>query len=222
MRKRKYYVILDTETANSMDEPLCYDLGFAIVDRYGKIYEQHSFVIEEIFDNPDLMTSAYYAEKIPQYKEDIANGKRILTDFYTARKVLCDCVDKYNINIVLAHNARFDYKALTTTQRYLTKSKYRYFFPYGIEIWDTLKMSREILNHNKFYNLFCKKYDYYTPTNHQKRFTAEVLYQFIINDTNFTEKHTGLEDVLIEKEIFALCMWANPAIDGILWERKTA
>ena len=42
---------------------------------------------------------------------------------------------RYNTNIVCAHNSRFDYNALNTTQRYLTKSKYRYYFPYGTEVW---------------------------------------------------------------------------------------
>ena len=222
MRRRKYYVVLDTETANGLDEPLCYDVGFAIVDRNGKVYETYSFVVKEIFEDTSLMTSAYYARKIPRYLNEIASGERKLTTFYKVRKTLIDCLEKYNIKIAMAHNAMFDLRALNTTQRWLTKSKYRYFFPYGLEIWDTLKMSREILNDNKFYNIFCNKHNYLIPHSQQKRFTAEVLYQFITNNTDFSESHTGLEDVLIEKEIFALCMWANPAIDGILWERKTA
>jgi hypothetical protein len=34
---------------------------------------------------------------------------------------------------------------------------------------------------------------------------AEVLYKYITGDLDFTESHTGLEDVLIEKEILAYC-----------------
>ena len=37
-----YYLMLDTETCNSIDDPLCYDIGFAIVDEKGKIYEKFS------------------------------------------------------------------------------------------------------------------------------------------------------------------------------------
>jgi hypothetical protein len=41
--------------------------------------------------------------------------------------------------------------------------------------------------------------------------TAEILYRYITGDDNFTESHTGLEDVLIEKEIFKKCMaWHRP------------
>ena len=43
--------------------------------------------------------------------------------------------EKYNVKAIMAHNMRFDYNATQTTQRYLTKSKYRWFLPYGIELW---------------------------------------------------------------------------------------
>ena len=33
------------------------------------------------------------------------------------------------------------------------------------------------------------------------RLTAEILYRFITHDKTFKESHTGLEDVMIEKEI---------------------
>ena len=40
----------------------------------------------------------------------------------------------------------------------------------------------------------------------QVRLTAEILYRYITGDDNFVESHTGLEDVMIEKEIFKACM----------------
>ena len=35
---------------------------------------------------------------------------------------------------------------------------------------------------------------------------AEVLYRYISGNDSFIEKHTGLEDVMIEKEIFTKCI----------------
>ena len=93
--KRKHYIIvLDTETCNGiltddkldLSDSLVYDLGFAVVDKKGMVYETRSFVISEVFNGmTDVMASAYYADKIPQYIADIASGKRILTSFYNAR-----------------------------------------------------------------------------------------------------------------------------------------
>ena len=197
--------MLDTETTNSLDDPICYDVGFAVVDREGAIYETHSFVVAEVFLNEELMASAYFIEKVPQYWEDIKKGTRKLAKFNTIRKVLAETMKKYNTNIVIAHNARFDYRSTAKTQRYLTKSKYRYFLPYGTEIWDTLKMAREVLKNDVAYDNFCYDNNYVTKRG-CKRFTAEILYRFFTGDNDFVESHTGLEDVTIEKVIFAECM----------------
>ena len=122
---------------------------------------------------------------------------------------------KYNTNIVIAHNARFDYRSTAKTQRYLTKSKYRYFLPYGTEIWDTLKMAREVLKNDVDYDNFCYNNNYLTKRG-CKRYTAEILYRFFTGDNKFVESHTGLEDVTIERVIFAECM-ARGAENGKLW-----
>ena len=37
-RRKKYYLVVDVETANSAQEALVYDLGFAICDKKGNIY----------------------------------------------------------------------------------------------------------------------------------------------------------------------------------------
>ena len=209
------YIMLDTETTNSLDDPICYDVGFAVVDKEGSIYETYSFVVAEVFLNEELMASAYFIEKIPQYWEDIKKGTRKLAKFNTIRKVLAETMKKYNTNIVIAHNARFDYRSTAKTQRYLTKSKYRYFLPYGTEVWDTLKMAREVLKNDVAYDNFCYDNNYVTKRG-CKRFTAEILYRFFTGDNDFVESHTGLEDVTIEKVIFAECM-ARGAESGKLW-----
>ena len=48
------FIVLDTETTIDFDTPLCYDLGFAVVDKAGNVYESHSFVIAEIFLDEEL------------------------------------------------------------------------------------------------------------------------------------------------------------------------
>lgn len=211
----KKFIVLDTETTNDIETPICYDVGFAVVDEEGNIYETFSFVVADVFLDEELMQSAYFIEKIPQYWEEIKKGERVLKRYENIRKILALTCKKWNVKAIVAHNARFDYLSTTTTQRYLTCSKYRYFLPYGVEIWDSLKMARECFNGEE-YDTFCYNNDYITK-NGRKRYTAEILYRFLTNDNNFVEKHTGLEDVMIEKEIFAYCMRKNPEICGKLW-----
>lgn len=210
------FIVVDTETTNSIDDPFCYDIGFAVVDMFGKVYEAHSYVVADIFLDKELMASAYFADKVPQYWQDIKDGKRKLRRFSTIRSIFSDVCVQYGIKIILAHNARFDYRSLNLTQRLITSSKHRFFFPYGVQIWDTLKMSREVLKDNDNYSTFCYENEYVTKRL-CKRYTAEIIYRFLTSNTDFEESHTGLEDVLIEKEIFSFCVSEKPEINGALW-----
>ena len=47
--------------------------------------------------------------------------------------------------------------------------------------------------------------------------TAEVLYRYIKGNKDFIESHTGLEDVMIEKEIFVECLKRNSNVERCLW-----
>ena len=207
--------MLDTETANTIQEEkgidtrfvLPYDIGFAIIDTYGRVYETHSFVNSDIFSREkELMKSAYYAKKIAQYEVEILLGKRKLANTYTIRQFILSKIKEYNIKFVCAHNARFDYTSMNNIIRWETKSKIRYFFPYGIEWWDTLRMAREVVAKTPTYRAFCEKHGFMTKhKTPQVQVTAEVLYRYITNNPTFKEEHTGLEDVLIEVEIFKYC-----------------
>ena len=225
MDKRiNYKIVLDTETCplEQTDEVtpwnmFVYDIGWAIVDKRGKVYKTQSFINADIFlDEKELMKSAYYSEKIPKYWEDIKSGIRQLKSFYNIRKQLLEDIAEYGVKEIYAHNMRFDYGTLQNTQRWLTKSKYRYFFPKGIEICDTLKMARKVLKDSKMYRVWCEQNGYITKNN-QCRFSAEVLYRYITGNDDFIESHTGLEDVMIEKDILAYCYSRHKKMVRQLW-----
>ena len=78
-------------------------------------------------------------------------------------------------------------------------------------------MARAALKENEDYISFCWNNDYITKNN-QIRFTAEILYRWIIQNTDFIESHTGLEDVKIERKIFEYLVNNYPEINGQLWE----
>jgi len=211
-------LMYDTETTNSLDDPLCYDLGYEVFDLAGNLYDRNSFVNGDVFCDKELMSSAYFLDKMPQYWEEIKTGKRQLASWYQITKELYRTIVENDVKIVCAHNARFDYRAIHTTQRYRTSSKWRWVLPYGVEWWDTLKMARNILKCDKQYIEFCMENEF-TTTLGKPQFTAEVLYRFIMGDKTFSESHTGLEDVQIERKIFEYLMGRNPEIDGRLWPK---
>lgn len=208
-------IVFDTETTNTIDDPIFFDIGWAVVDFDGNVYETASFVNADVFLDDELMSCAYYAEKIPQYWQEIKAGQRKLAKLTTIRKALTETCKRHGINVLCAHNARFDYRSTNTTQRFQTGSKYRYFLPYGVELWDTLKMAREAFKNDEAYDTFCWENDYLTKRG-CKRYTAEILYRFISGDNEFEEAHTGLEDVMIEKEILVECL-RRGVENGKLW-----
>ena len=213
-RRRHYVLVLDTETANTisqedgkldMSSVLMYDCGWAVVDTRGNIYATASYVNQDIFIyERELMKSAYYANKIKQYAEDIRNGKRILTNTYTIRQKMLEHIDLYRIKEVVAHNATFDYRALNLILRWTTKSKYRYWLPKGVEIWDSARMARQVILKMPTYKKFCEKHNLLTKTG-RLPYTAEALYAYITKNPDYKEEHTALEDVLIEAEILHYC-----------------
>lgn len=226
MDKRiSYKMVLDTETTpldRDIQEVMptnmfVYDIGWAIVDKRGNVYKTRSFVVADIFlDEKNLMKSAYYANKIPQYWEDIKAGTRILLTFSNIRKIMLADMKEYNITQVWCHNSAFDYHSLNNTQRWLSKSKYRYFFPYGTEVHDTLKLSRQLIATMPTYKKYCEENGYMTKAN-KPRLTAEIIYRFISGIDDFEEEHTGLADVLIEKEILVYCYRKHKKMDGRLY-----
>ena len=210
-------MVLDTETANSMDDPMMYDIGGAIVDKSGRVYESFSFVIYDVFcADRALFDTAYYAVKRPMYEAQIADGSRRIVGIYTARRHVRALCEKWNVKAIIAHNARFDYKSTTRTLRYLTKSKARYFLPYGIPVWDTLKMAQDTICKQPTYIRWCER-NGYLQKNGKPRATAEILFRYITLNIDFIESHTGLEDVLIEKEIFVRCMSQHKKMRKSVW-----
>ena len=232
-RRIKYLIGLDTETCNGLvleddkldlSQSIMYDIGWVVTDKRGNIYEKRSFVIYETFVGmKDVMVSAYYAEKIPMYWEQIQNGSRKLVRFSTMYNIFWEDIKKYSIDTFFAHNASFDVRALNNTIRWVYKSKKRFFFPYNAEIWCTLKMARQVINIQKAYTIWCDKYKFKTkhrpPRN---RLTAEILYRYITGNMEFEESHTGLEDVLIETKILVHCFRQHKKMDKAIFPRKIA
>ena len=134
-KRRKYFMILDCETATlpfaselesakdkqtiAIAKPLIYDLGWQIVDRNGKVYNRKSYLISEIFSVPSIFNTAYYASKRPQYIEKLENGLITLVSWKTAIAELLE--DLEYVEGVGAYNSMFDFKkAIPYTEKYIS------------------------------------------------------------------------------------------------------
>lgn len=220
-----YVMVLDTEACPidktldgvHADNMFTYDIGYAICDKKGRVYLTRSFVIADIFyGESDLMKSAHYNSKLPQYHKDIENGTRKVVSFARACKIFREDMRTYGVTKVFAHNHRFDVTTLNITSRWTSKSAYRYFYPYGTKLYDTMAMARQVVANTPAYRNFCEREGYMTK-NGKPQVKAEVLYRYISGNYDFEESHTGLEDVMIEKDIMAYCYRKHKAMNGRMW-----
>ena len=202
----RYVLIIDTETANSVDQPMPYDFGWAIVDTFSKkIVETYSYVVAEIFLDKELMSQAYFADKVPAYWEDIKANKRTLTSLINVRKTLWASMKAYDITQVGAYNMGFDRKASNNDIRYITGSWLRWFFPFKVDYFCIWHMACTSILNTKEYVNFALANGFLTEKGNIKT-SAECAYRFIIDNPSFVESHTGLEDVQIEAEILFHCL----------------
>lgn len=209
--KNTRILVIDTETANTLDgndmsDVLVYDCGWAVCDIYGNVYETASYVNKEIFEGEqELMQSAYYAKKIPQYHKEIKEGARKIASIWEIRRAMFDTIERYGIHFAAAYNARFDANALNRTISWVSKSLARYFYRFGqIEWLDIMKMAQDAITGTRNYKNWAIDRGYTTKTGTPRK-TAELVYRYMTGEEDFKEEHTGLADVLIEVQIMAFC-----------------
>ena len=133
-RRRKYYFVLDCETATlpyahnfegvdrktiAIAKPLIYDLGWKIIDEKGRVYCRKSYLISEIFSVPHIFNTAYYASKRPLYIDKIRKGEIKVVSWEIATAEMVKDIEQ--TEAVGAYNSMFDYKkAIKFTEEYIT------------------------------------------------------------------------------------------------------
>ena len=213
MRKNEWFIVIDTETANSIQFPLPYDIGYKVMNRKGEIAVVRSFCVYEIYvAEKEMMRTAYYADKLPQYENELKQGDRKLVKLYTARKTIIEDMTNYKTSVVYAYNMNFDKRALNNDQKYTTNNRYYHFFPKGTEFRCIWNMACQVLLARPSYIKFALKNGYISPKGNILT-NAECCYRYITKNTSFNEAHKGLDDVNIEAEILLACYAQHKKLD---------
>lgn len=213
-KRKKYLMVLDVETTNNIMEKgapndgLVYDIGFTITDKKGKIYVKRSFAVKEIFDWTELMSTAYYKNKLPLYYEKLKKGIMEKASIWDIRKKIKVAMETFNIKEIYAYNASFDYTTLNNTVRYLSGSGCRWFFPYGTKICDIWHIACQVLGTQKTF-----QWENIRNKNGNLITNAERMFAYLTQEPDFEEEHTGLADALVETEILARCFSSHKSIN---------
>ena len=198
--------VFDTETT-SLDKPFCYDIGYIIINTETWETLSRSFVVEQIWHNLPLFQSAYYAEKRPLYVSAMRARTSILDKFgYICQQMRRD-FKQYNVNGAYAFNSDFDEKVFNFNCDW-----YKCNNPFdNIPIFDIRGYAHNFLV-GEDYKKFCDENGFYTDTGNYST-TAETIYRFITNNTDFNEAHTALNDAEIESEILYDCVQSGAILN---------
>lgn len=212
-KRKNYYITIDTETTQGKNaegifySPLIYDIGYAIHDKAGNIYETGNYVIKEVFYSP-LMQRAFYGKKVPWYRKQIAEGKIQAVSFAKAVYEINKACKKYKKLTVMAYNARFDTSAIMKTARFTKLKQFDeslesvFYMVDEIQVQDIWGMFVETIGIRKSFKKFVDENKFLSDKGNRKT-SAEVAYRYLVREPDFVEDHTALSDVLIEVFIFA-------------------
>lgn len=207
-KRKKYILLIDVETAGNLKFALPYDISYMVIDKKGNVYEKRAWLVKEIWNNNKLMNTAYYKEKMPLYEEELKNGTYKKTDFVEIVKDIRELVKTYNITTISAYNADFDIKALNNLKKFFGMQQPILPKDRKYNIWCVWAMACQLIYTQKLYRDTAIKQGWVSKTGNIKT-NAEVGYRYLTNNYDFEEKHMGIYDIEIEKEILAKCLRQN-------------
>lgn len=211
MGKRKRIIVIDTEATpivpmgDKVDpqKMRVYDVGYIIKDkRTPHVYAERSFVCGDImFDPRDYMKSAYYAEKLPQYRMNYHDGGEwSIQSFRNCYKQFHRDCKEYDIKEIWAFNCRFDAQALDATIQDNSNGYIKRFAPRGVKWCDLWRLAGEHIANTAAYNEWAYTHGFYGETGIAKT-GVEPITAYLRGETDFTERHTALDDARHEAAI---------------------
>ena len=215
LQKERYLMFIDTETIGTLnvkESVLPFEIGMKVYDTEKQtIVKERSYLVRKFFNNKYIMLSTFSATKYPNYFEKLDTDKRYKTmSVNDISRDIFKTISRYGIKIMVAHNGNFDKTAME-----------RLFNEFGIDnpfesldLLDTMEISK-IITFSKEYANYCiahkdrlnsVKDSCFITNSGRVRTTAQAIYCYISNNSDFEEAHTGLEDIDIEIEIFKKSM----------------
>ena len=212
----------------ALGHPIVYDIGWLLMERNGNIVKQKSYLVSETFGNVELFKTAYYKEKRNQYLIDLKQGLIVLStwdnimkelqadmevsEYFCAYNASFDMrairyTEKY-IEMVYgdmdAYDRWVEWQLLTEEEKKargwvkkenLNETTFSIRSGKPLVLIDIWTVACEFLKNNEKYKAqcyTCGAYNFYFKT------SAEVVYRFFMQNDQFEEAHTALEDAKIE------------------------
>ena len=186
-------MVFDTETV-SVNKPFCYNIGYVIYNTdTDETLAQKDFVVEQIWHNMPLFSTAYYADKRPIYVNRMRAKKTKMNKFGYACKEMIRDLNAFNVEYAYAYNSSFDEKVFEYNCDYFKCNN-----PFDtVPILDIRGNVHNSFAFTQKYKDFCEEYNLFTEKGNYST-TAENVYRYITGIIDFEEEHTALADSMIE------------------------
>lgn len=190
------FTIFDTETT-SLDKPFCYNVGYIIINILtGEILKRADYVVEQVWHNPMLFTTAYYANKRADYVKSMRCRQTKMDKFgYICQQMIRD-FKAYGVTAAFAYNSPFDEKVFNFNCDWFKCNN-----PFdNIPIYDIRGYAHHFICNTDEYKNWYEEYERFSDSGNYST-TAENVYQYVSGKYDFIEDHTALSDSIIESEI---------------------
>jgi hypothetical protein len=194
-------IVFDTETT-SIKKPFAYNIGYKVVNVESReTLVRRDFVVEQVWQNLELFSSAYYVEKREIYVSRMRARKVIQDKFgYICRQMYRD-IKTNEIEHGYAYNSGFDIGVFAFCCEW-----YKVQNPLdNIQVHDIWGFVSEFISNTEDYKFFCETNGLFTDSNNYSA-SAESVYKYITKNLDFVEEHTALADSEIESEILFECV----------------
>lgn len=193
-------VVFDTETVN-LDKPFCYNVGYAIYNTdTDEIIVKRDFVIEQVWHNPMLFITAYYADKREIYVNRLRGRRCVMDKFGYVTRTMYRDITENDVQHGFAYNSDFDVRVFEFNCDW-----FKCINPLDtIQVHDIRGHVCEKIALTDAYKAYCESLALFTESGNYST-TAEAVYRYIKQDAEFVEEHTALADTLIELDILKYC-----------------
>ena len=187
-------IVFDTETT-SIDKPFCYNVGYVIGNDEGEVYLRRDFVVEQIWHNLALFTTAYYAEKRQLYVDAMRARKATMDKWGYIMRTMSRDMKAFNVEIAYAYNSPFDDKVFTYNNDW-----FKTINPLdNVPLYDVRAYFIKAFV-DDMYKKWCDEHGFYTESGNYST-TAENAFRYLSGNIEFDEEHTALADSEIEYQI---------------------
>ena len=193
--------VFDTETT-SVEKPFVYNIGYIIYDTTEKaILHRADYIVEQVWHNKELFTTAYYADKRELYISRMKGRKVKMEKLGYITQTMARQFKDFSVEFAFAYNSSFDERVFGFNCEW-----FKIINPFDtIPIIDIRGYVHQKIAFTPHFQRFCDLHKEYTESGNYST-TAETVYRYLADKIDFIEEHTALADSEIELEILNHCV----------------